>query len=356
MFRQFSSDMLWVARALRRVSQTQLARRVKISQAKLSKIEAGIVQPTEDLLAAFGNELQFKERFFLHSELRRISPVSFHRKRQKLSAGDWEAINARAEVYRVTLVEMLRAVELSSKRAAAPQIDPDQYDGRVDDIASAVRQTWLLPRGPVDDVVEICEDAGIVVIPFDFGTELIDAFCQHATDGLPPLIFINSRMKEVDRIRFSICHELGHLVMHRMPNKIMEEQANQFAAAFLMPAQDIRHSLRQLSLEKLMALKLYWKVSMQALVRRARDLGEITERAFKYYMVEMSKRGWRSKEPVSINKSIENPVTIKQMFAAHLNDLKYSLEDICDLFGLYRDDVEEMYPQDRPRLRLAVSN
>ena len=229
-------------------------------------------------------------------------------------------------------------------------------DGRIEDIASAVRQSWVLPRGPVSDVVKACEDAGVVIVTYDFGTELIDGFCQHATEGLPALIFLNERMKEADRIRFSLCHELGHLVMHRIPNKDMEDQANQFAAAFLMPERDIRHSFRQMSLEKLMSLKLYWKVSMQALARRARDLGEITERAFKYYMVEMSKRGWRSREPVSIDGKIERPSILRQLFSTHLNDLKYSMEDMCELFGLYFEDVSQMYPQDRPRLRLAISN
>jgi len=356
MFRQFSPEMLWVARSLRRMSQTQLANRLQISQARLSKIEAGIIQPTEELLPAIAQELHFREHFFSHSELRRINPVSFHRKRQKLSAGDWEAINARAEVYRVTLTEMLRSIELAVRKVAPPQIDPDQYDGRIDDVAVAVRQAWMIPRGPIHDVIRACEDAGIVVVAFDFGTELIDAFCQHASDGLPPLIFLNTKVKEIDRIRFSVCHEVGHLVMHRIPNKHMEDQANQFAASFLMPAQDIQHSFRQMSLDKLMQLKLYWKVSMQALARRARDLGEITERAFRYYMVEMSKRGWRSREPVSLDKDIEKPTTLRQMYFAHIAELKYTFDDICELFGLYGDDVEDMYPQDRPRLRLAVSN
>jgi hypothetical protein len=85
-------------------------------------------------------------------------------------------------------------------------------------------------------------------------------------------------------------------------------------------------------------------------------LGEITERAFKYYMVEMGKRGWRSREPVSVDPGGERPSTLRQLFTAHIGDLKYSFEDMCELFGLYFEDVSQMYPQDRPRLRLAVSN
>jgi Zn-dependent peptidase ImmA (M78 family)/transcriptional regulator with XRE-family HTH domain len=355
MLRQFCPERLWVARALRQVSQSELAAKLKISQAKLSKIEAGIVQPTDQLLTSLSDELKVKRRFFLQSDLRRINPVSLHRKRQKLTVGDWESINARAEVYRIAISQMLQAVELTVT-STTPQIDPDEFDGRVEDVAASVRQCWTISRGPVSDVVKACEDAGIIVVNFDFGTELIDAFCQHATEGLPPLIFINSRMRQIDRIRFSLSHELGHLVMHRIPNNVMEEQANQFAAAFLMPDKDIRHSFKQMSLDKLMSLKLYWKVSMQALVRRARDLGEITDRAFKYYMVEMSKRGWSSQEPISLDRDSERPSSLRQLYLAHINDLQYSTDDMCELFGLHFEEVAQMFPQERPRLRLAISN
>ena len=211
----------------------------------------------------------------------------------------------------------------------------------------------MLPRGPVEDVAEIIEDAGIIIIPFDFGTELIDAFCQPALDRLPALIFLNSRFTSKDRIRFSLAHELGHLVMHRIPKPEMEDEANQFAAMFLMPETDIRHSLYGMSMEKLMILKLYWKTSMQAILRRARDLNRITDRGYRYYQIEMSKRGWRSAEPVDVDGDIKSPRLLKALFSSHIEELSYSTDELSQMFGLLPKDISEIYPTDRPKLRLV---
>jgi Zn-dependent peptidase ImmA (M78 family) len=292
--------------------------------------------------------------FFLRDGRLRSAPENYHRKRQKLGVMDWEQILARSEIYRLCTEKMLRSVELIPSRSPPPAIDVDRYDGRMDRVADAVRQAWLLPRGPVTDVTALIEDAGILIIPFDFGTELIDAFCQHAVDGLPPLIFLNTRIKNKDRIRFSLLHELCHIICHRVPHPQMENEANQFAAAFLMPEADIRHALYGMSMEKLMVLKLHWKASMQAILFRARDLHRLTDRGYRYYQITLSKRGWRSNEPVVIEGAIENPRLLKKLVASHLGELGYSPQDLSELFGIVPQEMAEIATPDRPKLRLVT--
>jgi Zn-dependent peptidase ImmA (M78 family)/transcriptional regulator with XRE-family HTH domain len=350
----FNADMMIVARQARGISQTALSKALDISQSKVSKIEAGHIVPDATFAQALASVLQFHPSFFLRAMRLRPAPANFHRKRQKLGIGDWEQILARSEIYRLGIEQMLRSVELAPVCAAPPSIDPDQFDGRIDVIAAAVRQAWMLPRGPVLDVAGLIEDSGIIIVPFDFGTELLDAFCQHAMDGLPPLIFLNKRFKNKDRLRFSLVHELAHIIMHRIPKPQMEDEANIFAASFLMPAEDIRHSLYGMSLEKLMVLKLHWKTSMQAIIRRARDLNRMTDRGYRYYQIEMSKRGWRSSEPVTIEGNIEIPKTLRKLFNSHMQDLGYSTDDLSNLFGLLPSEMGEIYAPDKPRLRLVM--
>ena len=95
-------------------------------------------------------------------------------------------------------------------------------------------------------------------------------------------------------------HEIGHIIMHQMPSDEMEAQSDRFAAEFLMPASEIKSDLRQLRLQQLPALKTIWKVSMAAVVKRAFDLGQITERQYRYLFTELSMQGWRTKEPIQI--------------------------------------------------------
>jgi Zn-dependent peptidase ImmA (M78 family)/transcriptional regulator with XRE-family HTH domain len=352
----FNAEMMIVARQVRRFSQTQLAKELRMTQSSISKIEAGYIVPDAAFAEKLAVALSFESSFFFRQGRLRPAPANFHRKRQKLGVNDWEQILARSEIYRICIEEMLRSVDLVPSRAAPPCIDPDQFDGRVDLVANAVRQAWMLPRGPIQDVTALIEDAGIIIVPFDFGTDLIDAFCQLAGDTLPPLIFQNTRFKNKDRIRYSLSHELAHIVMHRIPKPEMEMEANRFAAAFLMPEADIRHALYGMSLEKLMTLKLHWKTSMQAILMRARDLNRVTERGYRYYQMTMSKRGWRSAEPVEVQGAIEAPRLLQKLINSHVKELGYSFNELAGLFGINSDDLSEIYTEARPKLRVVTSN
>ncbi len=68
-----------------------------------------------------------------------------------------------------------------------------------------------------------------------------------------------------------------------------------------------------ITLSRLAPLKLRWKVSLQALIRRAFDLEVVTLRQYKYLMQQISVRGWRKKEPEELNIPIEKPRALSQM-------------------------------------------
>lgn len=236
--------------------------------------------------------------------------------------------------------------------ALPPYRDPEDANGRVEDIARDVRQFWMLPRGPVDDVTRIIESSGIVVITFDFGTDLIDGFSQHRNEDFPPLIFTNLRQPK-DKLRFTLAHELAHLIMHRIPNPEMESQANRFAAEFLMPTEDIRSSLHSFSIERFLDLKQYWKTSMQALVRKARDVGKMDERKYRYYNYEISRRGMKRNEPGEITETIEIPNLFKRLVQAHVSRLAYTPKEFSKLFGLHESELDADYLPSTPKLKIV---
>src|SRR5437588_10942690 len=108
-----------------------------------------------------------------------------------------------------------------------------------------------------------------------------------------------------DPERYSLAHELGHLVGHSAPHPTMEEEANRFASEFLMPAADIRASLHDITIPRLAALKRYWKVSMAALLRRAYELGTINERRYRFMNIQLSKAGYKMREPIETDPPTE---------------------------------------------------
>ena len=156
-------------------------------------------------------------------------------------------------------------------------------------MAERLRAYWMLPRGPVANVVELVEAAGGIVVLCRFGTALLDGLSFRA-EGLPPLFFMN-RDAPGDRFRFSLTHELGHMVMHSVPDddEKQEDQAHRFAAAFLMPAAEIKPYLAAPRLSSLGRVKAYWKVSIKALIKRAYDLKLITHNQYRWLNVQYSK-------------------------------------------------------------------
>lgn len=358
MDKPFNGSLLSLARQVRRVSQLELVARLngELTQGTLSKIEHGRIQPSGELAAGFAEVLGFRKSFFFEFAVLRDPPISYHRKRAKLAVRDKDAVHGLSEIIRLNLRKLLDSVEVSTSLPSVPNIDPDENGRDVEALASVLRQRWSIPRGPVDDLTTLVEEAGIIVVPFDFGTELMDGFCQFSCDNIPPLIFLNSNQPK-DRFRFSLAHEIGHLMMHQTPHAEQEIEANRFAAALLMPDRDIRNDFEQHSLTRFMDLKLYWGVSMQALMYKAWQLGSLNDRMYKYYVIEMSKRGFRKREPVEATHLRERPSTLASVLDMHLGPLEMSIDDVAEMLGLLTDDLEAIYPipRQRPKLRLVKS-
>ncbi|MFZ1007119.1 MAG: ImmA/IrrE family metallo-endopeptidase, partial [Candidatus Sulfotelmatobacter sp.] len=165
--------------------------------------------------------------------------------------------------------------------------------------------------------------------------------------GSPPLFFVNSTTP-ADRMRFSLAHEVGHMVMHQLPTGDMEREADRFAAEFLMPEASIAGQLEDLTLPKLAALKPHWKTSMAALLKRAGDLNIIAERSKNYLWFRMGQLGYKSKEPVCI--PMEIPSLLSEMIALHREQLSYSVSDLAQLLITTEDEIHSEFLPKRPRL------
>lgn len=355
MDKKINLDMIRLARESRGLNQSELARMLSVSQGKVSKIESGLLEASDDMLSNLSRALDYPEHFFAFDDAvygAGISGISvlYHRKRQSLSNKIIEKIHAQINIRRIHLARLLKAVELKNNHFQ--HYDVDEYDGKVDYIANAVRASWLLPNGPIKNLTKAIEDAGGIVIEFDFGTKSVDAISQWLPD-LPPLFFINKNAPG-DRLRFSLAHELGHIFMHRTPNPHMEMEADRFAGEFLLPKQEISSSLNYITLPKLANLKPYWKVSMGAILHRASDLDKITKRQYQYLWVQMGKAGYRLREPAELDIPKEKPTLLQELVNTYRNKLNYSLAELSTLLGMHEHEIKTIYlGQQTPHLTVV---
>lgn len=162
-----------------------------------------------------------------------------------------------------------------------------------------------------------------------------------------------------DRFRFTLAHELGHILLHRTPSENQEDEANLLASSLLMPDRDIIGQFSgRFSFEKLQDMKYYWGVSMQALLRKGRDLERLSESNYKYYCIELSKKGYRLHEPIDLNEWDETPRIYKELLEAHINELDYTAADLAGLVGLNENEFLEYAGVNtkKPQLKLVINN
>jgi Zn-dependent peptidase ImmA (M78 family) len=165
-----------------------------------------------------------------------------------------------------------------------------------------------------------------------------------AVPGMAPLVLLNSE-QPADRMRFTLAHEIGHLVMHRFPSVNMEEEANLFASSLLMPAEDIRPllSIRKIDLALLASLKPEWKVAMQAIIMRAKSLGLLTRNQEEYLWKQISIRKWRFREPPELDFPADQPTIITNLVNIFRQHLKYTPEEISKLLHITETDLKSLY-------------
>jgi Zn-dependent peptidase ImmA (M78 family) len=234
-----------------------------------------------------------------------------------------------------------------------PSFPIDDFDANPRKIARTVRAMCQLAPGPISSMTKAIEGAGGIIIDCDFETRHIDGFSRRRAD-LPPLFFMNRQLAP-DRWRWTLAHELGHVVMHWLsdPDKDMEREADSFAGEFLMPAAEIKPQLVNLSFHKLAGLKRYWKVSMQATLMQAWELQVITDRQRRYMFMQLSKAGYRLREPEQLDPPREPAELLPAIIDFHRKTLGYSDDDLGYALAISKDDLYQWYLPQGPRLRLV---
>lgn len=339
----FRPEMVSLRRRMIGLSQADLEAVTGFSQGLISKIEQGLKEPSKEQLEKFATALNCLPSFFYQAEREYGPPISAHPMyRKKASVGQkvLDKVIAELSVRLGHARVLLQSVDVEPE-LPLPQYDSDEFSGQTEEVASMVRRAWYMPHGPVRSLVEYVERAGILVIFTEMEAARIDG-ASYQVAGMPPVIFLNKNMP-ADRMRFSLAHELGHIVMHRIPSPDMEQQADEFAAAFLMPKEDIAAELTGFTLAKAAQLKPYWKVSMGALIVRAKTIGKIDPGTYSWLWRQMAIKGYRTREPATLDFAPERPSLTAALFANLSDNMGYSPQDLEQTLHLRYSELSAMY-------------
>lgn len=339
--------MLTLARESRGLTQSQLARLTGIPQSVLSKTENGTVSPlSPERLDKIAEVLDYPSEVFDWTDERfGLGPSGFyHRKQSGLGQLALNQIEAEIGLLVMQLRRLERSVDVEPAHRF-PVLDADEYSP--EEAAELLRVTWLVPDGPVGSVVRTVERAGVVVLRRDLGSPKISGLSINPPGDLP-LIVLNTDMP-ADRERFTIMHEIGHLVMHQIPRDEGEREADAFASAFLMPARDVSPFLAGgMTIAKAAQLKQHWRCSMASIIRRAHTLGKIDNAKYKSLNVQMSQLKYRKVEPGEFPH--EEPRILGDVLTVFRDDHGYSEQELASVVGLHNHEFHACFGTGR-RLR-----
>jgi Zn-dependent peptidase ImmA (M78 family) len=295
---------LKLARAAAGLSLRELEARLQslVTAQAIGKYERDEMMPSSTVLIALAQVLCVAPDYLLKQSDLRVAQIEF-RKKALTSAKEEASVRARVlgSVERYREVEELLAIDGTW---APPKGFPREVTTaeHADQAASDMRQRWSLGLDPIPDLCALLEEHQIKVQVLDLPEDVSGLHAEVATGSKQSIRTVVVNAKQAgERQRFTLAHELGHLLLRVPEGKDGEKLCHRFASAFLMPSPTVvreigprRHAL---PVRELFRLKALFGVSAQAVAYRCRDLGVISEALFRSVFQTFGTKGWRKQEP-----------------------------------------------------------
>jgi Zn-dependent peptidase ImmA (M78 family)/DNA-binding XRE family transcriptional regulator len=334
-----SGERIRQAREFQGLTQAELAEKAGVEQPFLSLLEQNARQPSQEVLSRIALATRFPEAFF------KLPPGPdfplgslLYRSKRKVSSSENSIVRQHARV----VLELVTVLEARFK--PLPVRIPLHNDCEVTEAASLARSALgYSPDGPIVGLMSRLEKAGVLIYAVPVAVDTPEAFSAWAAPNDRRPVIVLTRAMPGDRQRFTLGHELGHLVMHQsfLGGRDLEDEANAFSTEFLIPENDAREelSLEPLTLTRLAKIKSRWGVSMEALLYRAEALEVISTRQHSYLRSKMRSHGFLGSEPVPITP--EKPRYLRQILESALGN-SLDLRNLSGKFPISSRFVEEL--------------
>jgi Zn-dependent peptidase ImmA (M78 family)/DNA-binding XRE family transcriptional regulator len=331
----FNPQRLILGRKRRKLTARALAGAIGVSPITISRLENGANEPEDPTIRAIAGALGFPHKFFFADDVDELpAGAASFRSLSSMSAKERDAaLSAGAIAY---LFHDWVAARFNLPESDVPDL---REDASPESAARVVRTHWGLGEQPISNMVRLLESKGVRVFSLCEDTKNVDAFSCWRGDC--PFVFLNT-FKSAERSRFDAAHELGHLVLHRhgapQDSRQAESEADKFASAFLMPADDVSSRINYVSgLDSLITCKRRWGVSVAALNYRLHKLGIVSDWQNRSLNIELSSRGYRREEPNGL--PLETSSLWPQIFKVLWAD-RITRENIAEQLHVPRNELD----------------
>ncbi len=357
----FDRERLRLGRESKGWTKQRLAEIAEVTPAAVSQYENGTSRPSTVVLARMALGLGLPKSFFVagrptaiadsnSAHFRSLRSTSLRDRRRALSHASlaWELTNA--------LEQHVKLPPVSFPHAVLPE-KPSRDD--IENVADECRHILALDSGPIPNVTRLLESCGAIVVRLPVECRKVDAFST-VLHGRP-IVLLNAEKMDKARSRHTAAHEFGHLVAHDdvdPGSQTVERQADSFAGAFLLPADEIAPFLPStLDWNRWIDLRLHWGVSIASLLFRAKSLGILPDHTYRRAFTVLNSRKnpdgslWRINEPGQLGQP-EEPMLLRRSVEV-AQDFGVSTETLADQLRLPTDLIQTLIGEDpRPEISL----
>ncbi|MCA1213863.1 XRE family transcriptional regulator [Bacillus amyloliquefaciens] len=319
--KQFNGHRLKSARIYRGLTISELAEKAEVSKQAISQYEHNKHSPSLETLLRLIHCLGFPRDYFYEEDESNVTIGNTYFRsllttNKKDRASQIEKTKILSLIYRY-LDKFIQFPNLN-----LPSL---KHNGDIEKAALSLREYWGLGVEPIPNMVRVLEKNGFIVTSFLTSEEKIDAFSQRQEyqGNINYFVVLGNEKNSATRRQFDAAHELGHVILHdwyydlelitREEFKKIEQEANQFAAELLLPKESFLNDLIYPNkLDYYVELKKKWKVSISAMIVRAYQLKALSYNQYQYLMRQISKKGWRKKEPLDNVLKVPDPILLQK--------------------------------------------
>ena len=348
----FQPERLKQARQVVGMTKTALANKVSRSVGTVSKWESGQQSPEGIVLASLSTIFKLPTHWFTTAVPQMSDKPCFFRTNTSATRAARQVADVRLQWLKELSFKFQQWMNWPELNLPEMQ-EMDLFkvtDEQIEELAESCRRLWGVGLGPVSNVVQAMEAAGIICARDSIGHVKMDGVSTWSDLDSRPYVLIVSDKANGIRNRFDAAHELGHLLLHKDVDResyqanyaLIEKQAHYFAACFLMPEKSFTRDIKRITLDDLLALKSRWKVSVSAMLMRCYALGLIDDDDRTRLYKSLSARGWRRKEPLDDVFQPEEPKLLGRAAQMIVDHGLYSKEELQDELVFDAQNLERL--------------
>lgn len=346
-------NKLMELRKSKSISLADLGRSVGVSKQTIHRYENNVKTPSTNTLIELSKVFEKDPSYFFEDNVFdiEIGDISF-REKESITPDSFniENVKSNCKNYLQRLFELqellgeevkfnnpLEGIEITTKKD-------------VEKAAKNLRRKWKIGFNAIPDVTDLMESKNISVIEMDLIMDFT-GLMGFANETIP-FVVVNENLKDTSRKRFTLLHELAHIVLEfaeELSHGLKEKLCNHFAGAILLIDDTLLKELgtkrTTISIHELKAIKEKYGISIQSIIIRARVTGLIS--------YQTSEDWWNSYETWRSNNTNTNsfgqflckekPLKLDKLIFRGINETRISWEKASNLKNIPIDTLRDRY-------------